>query len=203
MKSLYDILGVPRDATDEQLKSARRSAAARVHPDRPGGSAEAMAQINNAYDVLMDPEARKRYDETGRTDRQDTLRDAVRDMLISVIGQLVDKDMIQDTASVVGTLNQGINEAMQGLTRQLDQMSGKVERMEKKLEKIESKGEASLLLDVMRGKLDELKALKEKLEKSKDVLEAAREELKGYNETVAKTAQPYHELFVRNNSPWP
>jgi len=206
MKSLYDVLGVARDATSAQIRAARRSAASRLHPDRDGGDAEAMAAVNKAYDVLIDCEARKRYDETGRTDKPDTLRDAVRNTLINVVAQLIEKNMIQDTVNVVATLNHGLDEAMRNLTGELARVDDKIERLEKKLEKIAAKGDASLLLDVMRGKLDELRNVKANFEKGKAVLEATREELNGYNETTVEVATPqegFGRFFNRNNSPWP
>ncbi|WP_163553441.1 J domain-containing protein [Candidatus Frankia alpina] len=59
--SLYEVLGVPPDATADQIRHAYRAAARRTHPDA-GGSAPAFAQVNVAYRVLGDPGLRRRYD---------------------------------------------------------------------------------------------------------------------------------------------
>lgn len=61
--SLYRILGTDSTATATDIKSAYRAAAKRAHPDA-GGSAEAMARVNEAYQILSDPEARRAYDES-------------------------------------------------------------------------------------------------------------------------------------------
>lgn len=60
----YDILGVGRDATPEQIKERYRHLAKETHPDRARSesSEEKMAQINEAYEVLSDVERRKKYD---------------------------------------------------------------------------------------------------------------------------------------------
>lgn len=64
-KTLYEILGVPADATDDQIKRAFRKRVKRAHPDA-GGDAEKFRTIQHAYEVLSDPERRKRYNETGQ-----------------------------------------------------------------------------------------------------------------------------------------
>lgn len=67
-KDYYQILGVPRNATDKDIKQAYRKLARKHHPDvNPGDkSAEArFKEINQAHEVLSDPEKRKKYDQFG------------------------------------------------------------------------------------------------------------------------------------------
>uniref|UniRef100_A0A2P2KEL5 J domain-containing protein n=1 Tax=Rhizophora mucronata TaxID=61149 RepID=A0A2P2KEL5_RHIMU len=67
-KSYYDVLQVPRGASDEQIKRAYRKLALKYHPDKNPGNEEAtkrFAEINNAYEVLSDSEKRSIYDRYG------------------------------------------------------------------------------------------------------------------------------------------
>jgi len=67
-KDYYRILGVSRNATQEEIKSAFRKLALKYHPDRNPGNKEAEAkfkEINEAYEVLSDPEKRRIYDSYG------------------------------------------------------------------------------------------------------------------------------------------
>ncbi|HEY82771.1 MAG TPA: J domain-containing protein [Dehalococcoidia bacterium] len=67
-KDYYEILGVRRDATEQEIKQAYRRLARKYHPDvNPGDkSAEAkFKEINEAYEVLSDKEKRRKYDQYG------------------------------------------------------------------------------------------------------------------------------------------
>ncbi|KAF6258255.1 DnaJ-like protein [Scenedesmus sp. NREL 46B-D3] len=60
----YELLGVSPSATADELKKAHRKLALQHHPDK-GGDVEVFKEINEAYDVLKDPEKRRIYDEYG------------------------------------------------------------------------------------------------------------------------------------------
>jgi curved DNA-binding protein CbpA len=59
----YAILGVPRDADEQAIRTAFRILARRYHPDRgAGSSSERFRQVVEAYETLGDPALRRRYD---------------------------------------------------------------------------------------------------------------------------------------------
>lgn len=63
--TLYDRLGVPATATHAELRAAYRRGARDLHPDRAGPDVTgAMAELNEAWQVLSDPAARRAYDAT-------------------------------------------------------------------------------------------------------------------------------------------
>jgi curved DNA-binding protein len=67
-KDYYAILGVPRDAAAEDIKKAFRKLARKHHPDvakDQKGAEEKFKEINEAYEVLGDPEKRRRFDQLG------------------------------------------------------------------------------------------------------------------------------------------
>src|SRR3954470_8585476 len=63
-RDYYEVLGVKKDASADEIKKAFRRAAVEHHPDR-GGDETKFKEINEAYEVLKDTDKRKRYDQFG------------------------------------------------------------------------------------------------------------------------------------------
>ena len=70
-KDYYEILGVPRTASEAEIKTAYRKSALKYHPDRNPDNKEAetkFKQAAQAYEVLSDPQKKQQYDQFGHTD---------------------------------------------------------------------------------------------------------------------------------------
>jgi len=67
-KDFYEILGVARNATPDEIKNAYRKLVMKYHPDvnKEKDSTDKMTQINEAYDVLSDPKKKQKYDMYGQ-----------------------------------------------------------------------------------------------------------------------------------------
>jgi molecular chaperone DnaJ len=66
-KDYYDILGIQKSASQEDIKKAFRRKAHEFHPDKGSGNADKFKEINQAYQVLSDSQKRQQYDQYGQT----------------------------------------------------------------------------------------------------------------------------------------
>ena len=77
----YEVLGVKRDATPEEVRRAYRKKSMACHPDlHPGPDAQQeFERVKVAYDILSDADRRRRYDQTAGVDLTKGARTAVKD----------------------------------------------------------------------------------------------------------------------------
>lgn len=126
--SHYDTLGIAPDADEEAVKKAFRKKASAAHPDREGGSDEAMKQVNRAYAVLSDPARRAAYDR-GETEDQPVEVDFARDIALNALRAVMDVD------------RNFIAEARDILTRQVAEIGAQIRRGNTMLAKLKRRRE--------------------------------------------------------------
>ena len=64
-RDYYEVLGISKDASADEIKKAFRKAALKYHPDKEGGDEAKFKEANEAYEVLKDQQKRQRYDQFG------------------------------------------------------------------------------------------------------------------------------------------
>src|SRR5580693_1730023 len=67
MKNYYEILGVDKSASEDDIKKAFRKLAQKYHPDKKGGDEAKFKEVSEAYAVLSDKKKRAEYDTYGKT----------------------------------------------------------------------------------------------------------------------------------------
>lgn len=180
-QTLYDLLGLSRDATPSQIKSAFRRAAKQSHPDA-GGDADQFQRLKAAYEVLSDEEARKYYDETGEVpaDRLSSLAEDERfrtllgDMLVTIISQAGAPEFTDILEETRGTLSRQIKAA----DRQLVSFSHLTARLGEVLRRLHGPEKEDVITELLQQRLTETEnkikltlALKRRLLKLQQTLE--------------------------------
>lgn len=71
-KNPYDVLGVSKDASADEIKKAYRKLSKKYHPDlnHEPGAEERFKEVNDAYEILGDPQKKAQYDQFGSTGAQ-------------------------------------------------------------------------------------------------------------------------------------
>ncbi len=129
MADHYETLGVPRDADADAIKRAYRSKASAAHPDREGGSHEAMTALNRALEVLGNPEKRSRYDKTGDDGSAPDIERMARDGLVQLLLSFIDADF-----EVAGDVIEGMRGAVRD---EISTETAAIQRGESKLKALE------------------------------------------------------------------
>ncbi len=94
----YEILGVDKQATRSQIKTAYYQLAEQHHPDK-GGNAEVMKQITHAYAILSSPTKRKYYDKYGREE------DSVDDKAFEFLSKLIIEAFLKSDRPIASIYN--------------------------------------------------------------------------------------------------
>lgn len=125
----YEVLDVPTDASAKQVKKAWREKVKGCHPDR-GGNQEEFEKVQSAYEILIDPRRRERYDRHGDVTPEDTL---------ARLGEF--KNLIVDVKHADHILEpiKDLEHAKDDLTRALTEATSRHEQVVKDLAKIKGK----------------------------------------------------------------
>lgn len=123
MNNLYETLGIGEGATPKQIKRAYRRIMKEIHPDKNDGVRHPEHEdFQTAYDVLMDPDRRAEYDETGTVDGIDKARQRIIALVQDAVKQM-DSESVKHADIKAAIIN-----ALQDEKKHLDINIGTVER---------------------------------------------------------------------------
>src|SRR5688572_10797589 len=115
--SLYETLGVGRDADADAVKRAYRKKAQETHPDKGGDTATFQA-VQRAYDVLGDDAKREEYDRTGREPNVRDERAEVMGELATMIMHFATKEDV-DHVNIVEEMRKNTRDSIKQLKKQI------------------------------------------------------------------------------------
>lgn len=87
----YEILGVKKDADGSAIKAAYRRWSSVYHPDMPEGDEAKFREVKEAYDILINPKRRTRYDLRGRTDEFKATPQCVQTFIETTIRSVIEE----------------------------------------------------------------------------------------------------------------
>lgn len=141
----YEILGVDKDATPEQINAAYRAKARKEHPDA-GGSTEKFTRVKNASMVLLDPKMRERFDRTGKLEepeadnRHAKIMEMIANFFISTIDAMDDPRAPSiDTVDLVVVAKEHFKGQIDGANNHAQRIGVKVKRYKRALKRLKCK----------------------------------------------------------------
>jgi curved DNA-binding protein CbpA len=149
----YEILGVRRDASDDQIKSAYRRRAKTTHPDS-GGAPDAFSRVRKAYELLLDPVRRKVFDDTGYDVE---LADPVDLQALIVIEKLVNELTLDErepgTFDPLARMRSDLSEEMRKSRFSKRELERHSARIEHHLERLEKRPSTDILGSMLRARI--------------------------------------------------
>lgn len=182
--SHYETLGVPKEATPDDIKKAFRKKARHHHPDKSGGDHEAMSNLNHAYSVLMDPPRREQYDRTG----SDKVHPAARDAAIQIIMQIFAQSLESGQHDPLVFARTSLNQAIDQIRIQIIAISSKVAKLTSKRGAMTPKdGEPNLFDNLVDQQIAQANQNLEQMERQSIQMKEALLVLQDYTSNIAPT----------------
>jgi curved DNA-binding protein CbpA len=140
-KNLYDILGLSKNATFEEIKSKYKSLAQQHHPDK-GGDPELFKEIKNAYEVLSDPANRKKYDTTGHYESFASIRDQALEQLSRLFFNII-PNINADIDDLILIMKNESRKERENVNHNINTCNGYILKLNKIINKIKKKNNQS------------------------------------------------------------
>lgn len=191
MRNLYNILGVKKDSTTQEIKDAWRELSKINHPDK-GGDANIMAEINLAYEILSSPTKRERYDKTGNT-KITSFDHQFQDLMNALLDQLLDK-LDPTSMNIVEEFIEHIHLLMEDARKTKGQYTKKLTKVESILKRLTKNPDAKENLEfVLKAQVFNCQTVIGNLDENIEFFEKAIEVLSkyGYNFDKAEVSQSF------------
>lgn len=188
----YEILSVSRFASIEQIRVAWRRASQKYHPDRAGGDAEMMTKVNQAFELLSDPERRAQYDRSGCTRSLAEIEKRAVGLVKDLFNVALQNESEQDFVLVVHAHLREIEEGLKNTRIRLDRRLNKLRRSRAR---VVSKGESNLFQIIIDAEMNSIEENLEKLTSEDAVYHKAVDIIQDYSDVPLvynpNTDEPY------------
>jgi curved DNA-binding protein CbpA len=198
MNSLYDTLGVAKDATADAVKKAFRSKAKKAHPDA-GGDPKDFHALVKANDILSDPTKRQRYDETGATEDKPDTTDS---QAMSIIAAFIDRFLHDRDAkykNMIAELKKAIGDEIGTAKRSIEEGRAYELRALDVRKRVKGKKGGALIARMVDGQIDSARQVIAGLEQQIAVRARALNLVNDAEFDFEKPAAPNSNRFFSDN----
>lgn len=203
----YEILGVDKDATPDEINAAYKAHAKKHHPDA-GGSTEEFTRIKQASLVLLDPKKRKRFDDGGGLDngkpdnKISIAMERVASFFINSINATLEHPINLDQLDLVQGANAFFDQQIVGCKDHIQNVERQIKQFNKALKRLKSKKENDLIRGMLNSHTAGLRANIDDNEKEIQIYHEAKKILQDY-EFEKSPDEFFNNNLVRRVTLWP
>jgi curved DNA-binding protein CbpA len=187
----YETLGVSKNSDQGQIKAAWRRKARENHPDREGGDAKKMAEVNRAYGVLGEEEKRKHYDKYGESPIEETRESQAKTHLTAMMFEVCDSDYL----SILDEVRNRIETNIEGGIEHKKAIQKKVDKLLKRKGRLKSKNGENFFEAILDSKIAQGESTIKSVEETLGILELMLEMLANWEEEPLEPPPPRIEIY--------
>lgn len=207
----YEVLGVSKDASHDEIKKAYKNRVKATHPDK-GGDADAFAQVKSAAVVLLDPEKKQRFDEEGIVDDDKpnnlmaSAMEGIANFFINSINAATQNQMSMHDLDLVMGADKWFGQKIAECQQHISQIEKQIKGYERALKRLKTKRKNDVIKTMVTNHANNLKGAIANNKAQIEVFTKAREILRDYEFEAEKGApdNPYQRLILpRGGGFWP
>jgi curved DNA-binding protein CbpA len=173
MPDLYEILGVSRDATTQEIEKAYRRKVKKAHPDA-GGDREVFEALTKARDILIDPARRAKYDVDGDTAEPDNDRESIIEVFDKIIMAVVQsQDANPEMQDLAETLRDGCILLKERFVKNNEMLDRDVERLKRLADRFTTSHQDDIIAAITERRVSSALELKKENERRIEICEKA------------------------------
>jgi len=194
MPTLYELLGVPRDAKPEAIRKAYRAQAAKLHPDKNPApeAAERFRKLKQAHDILIDPEKRRIYDETGDSELSERQPNAIVQGLQKMFLEVLSHEGVE--ANIIQLMVGHLKRNQKTIGNTISSLNVSLGKLKKAKERVKHTGPRNIFLEALDAQSAVLEQDIKSAQTSLGITEQMLELLKAYEyagEEKARASQVF------------
>jgi curved DNA-binding protein CbpA len=177
--NLYEKLDVPKNADAGTIKKAYRKKAQKSHPDKAGGSEKEFQEVKKAYEVLIDPARRERYDQDGDERQQPPLENQALTHFATLVITILSNankytKVLEECKKHINKERNSKKQVIQQVQRAIDQRMEVAARFKVK------EGKENMVADFLRANIEGFKGQIAGIEKELEMIDLVETMLNDY-----------------------
>jgi DnaJ-domain-containing protein 1 len=153
MSTLYEDLGVDKEATADEIRKAYKKKAMQHHPDKDGDAIE-FVKVAKAYEVLADPQRRAEYDKTGNSSNIEDPAHVVRRTAAEMILQAVEAHQIEH-AGIIMACSDYVRQVLNNIKQQQTTVEESIKKLESAAKRLKTKNGEDFMAQVIASHISQ------------------------------------------------